>query len=181
MMGPANRAAEFPWAGITGLIKELKRCEAAGATMGALVLAYVCIDVMAYLAMSLDKSEQTKPDFIAWVDGYLKAHPDQPYQYRGIDVYAARCAVLHAFISEAALHRRDPAIRLFGYNDGGKHVFDPAKAPNLVLIGAVSFLNDVVIAVETFLKECQEDPALRVRAETRLPKVLQSFPIPINS
>ena len=121
MTGPANRnAPDSHWAGITALVKELRRCEAAGAFLAALVMAYVCIDAMAYLAMSPDKSEQTKQDFIAWVDGYLQAHPDQPYQYRGIDVYAARCALLHAFSSEAALHRKDPAIRLFGYNDGGR-------------------------------------------------------------
>ena len=83
MTGPANRnAPESHWAGITALVKELRRCEAAGASLAALVMAYVCIDAMAYLAMSPDRSEQTKQDFIAWVDGYLKAHPDQPYQYR---------------------------------------------------------------------------------------------------
>ena len=177
MTGPAHHAAEVQWSGITGLVKELKHCEAAGATVAALVMAYVCIDVMAYLSMPADKSEQTRQHFIAWVDRYLKAHPDQPYQYRGLDVYAARCAVLHAFSSEADLHRKDAEIRLFGYHDGGKHALDPAKAPNLVLIGTTSFLNDVVIAVEDFLKACKEDAALRARVEVRLPKVLQSFPI----
>lgn len=163
------------WAGITGLVKELKRCEAAGVTTAALVLAYVCIDTMAYLSLPLDKSEQTRHDFITWVDAYLKGHPDQPYQYRGIDVYAARCGVLHAFSSEAERHRKDPDVRVFGYHDGGKHMVDPAKAPRLVLIGTASFLNDVVQAVEAFLKACQEDAALRARVETRLPKVLQTF------
>ena len=166
-----------PWAGITGLVNELKRCEAAGATGAALVMAYVCIDAMAYLSMPADKSEQTRHDFIAWVDDYLRGHPDQPYQYRGLDVYAARCAVLHAFGSEAALHRGDPEIRLFGYHDGGRHMFNPAVAPNLVLIGTASLLNDVVDAVGAFLKVCQEDDALRTRVEVRLPKVLQFLPI----
>src|SRR5262249_57578437 len=105
------------WEGIGGRGRELKGCEAAGATAAAVVMAYVCIDAMAYLSMPADKSEQTRQDFIAWVDGYLKAHPDQPYQYQGLDVYAARCAVLHAFGSEAALHRSDPHIRLFRYHD----------------------------------------------------------------
>jgi hypothetical protein len=34
---------------------------------------------------------QSSPDFKEWVDTYLKTHPEQPYHYRGKDVYAARC------------------------------------------------------------------------------------------
>ncbi len=165
------------WAGISGLAKELKRCEAASITTGALVLAYVFIDTMAYLALPANKSEQTGQDFIEWVDAYLKGHPDQPYQYRGIDVYAARCAVLHAFSSETERHRRDPNILIFGYHNGGKHLLDRAKDPRLVMIGTASFLSDVVIAGETFLKACEKDASLRACVETRLPRVLQIFSI----
>ena len=169
--------AESPWAAITGLIRELRQCTAAGCTKAALALAYICIDTMAYLAMPADQSRQTPQAFIAWVDTYLKADASQPYAYCGVDVYAARCGLLHAFSPEADLHRRDPAIRVFGYHDGGEHVFNPAKAPNLVLIGTASLLNDIVTAIEGFLTACQEDAALRARVETRLPKLLQTYPI----
>ena len=94
-----------------------------------------------------------------------------------LEVTAFESAVLHAFGSEAALHRRNPEVHVFGYHDGGKHMLDPAKAPNLVLIGTTSFLNDIVVAIEAFLKACQEDNVLRARVEARLPKILQSFPM----
>ena len=132
---------------------------------------------MTYLAMPASKSQQTRQDFIGWVDTYLKADTSQPYQYRGLDVYAAPCAVLHAFSSEADLHHRGSEVRLFGYHNGGKHIVRLAKAPRLVMIGTASFLNDVVLAVEAFLKDCEEDVPLRARAASRLPKVLQTFPI----
>ena len=106
------------------------------------------------------------------MDTYLKAHDDQPYQYRGIDVYAARCAVLHAFSSEVERHRKDANARVFGYGNGGKHAFDATKDARFVLIGAKSFVNDVVLAVEEFLKVCETDGALRARVEARLDKVL---------
>ena len=64
MTGSANRNAPESHLGrhhCTG--QELRRCEAAGASLAALVMPYVCIDAMAYLAMSPDKSEQTKQDF----------------------------------------------------------------------------------------------------------------------
>jgi len=52
-------------AGITSLVQELKRCDDAGHTTGALVLAYVCIDTMAFLSLPEGRSEQTRSDFIA--------------------------------------------------------------------------------------------------------------------
>lgn len=165
------------WNSITGLINEIKACENANHTKAAIALAFVCIDTMAFLSMPPDKPRQTREDFIAWVDAYLKGHADQPYQYRGIDVYAARCAVLHAFSAEADLHRNDPQVLIFGYHDGGKHAFDPAQSPRLVLIGTASFLNDVVIGVESFLNACKDDQALRKTVESRLPKLLQTFPL----
>jgi hypothetical protein len=165
------------WAGITGLVRELKRCEEAGHLTGALVLAYVCIDTMAFLSLPVGRSEQTRSDFIAWVDAYLRAHADQPYQYRGIDVYAARCAVLHAFSSESERHAKDPNTRIFGYHSGGKHSVNPAKWPRIVMIGTQSFFNDIVLAVEAFLKDCEADADLRTRVAARVPKVLQLFPV----
>lgn len=121
---------------------------------------------------------QTRADFINWVNTSLHAHENQPYQYAGIDVYAARCAMLHTFGAEAAAHRQDPDIGKFIYSDGGAHVYDPAVSPNVVIIGTASFLNDVVIAVGDFMGACQKDAALRQRVAARLPSIYQSKPFP---
>ena len=161
------------WDGIVQMGKELKRTHSAGFLSAALAFAYVCIDTMSYLSLPSEKSQQDRSDFMAWVDTYLKADPAQPYQYRGLDVYAARCAVLHAFSAEAELQRKDPGVRLFGYQDGAHHV----SQPHLVLIGIASFVNDIVGAIEAFLAACQDDADLRARAEPRLVKVLRTFPI----
>jgi hypothetical protein len=161
------------WDGLVQMGKELKRTHSAGCISAALTFAYVCIDTMSYLSLPSEKSHQDRSDFMSWVDTYLKGEPSQPYQYRGLDVYAARCAVLHAFSSEAELHRKDPGVRLFGYHDGDRH----ESHPHLVLIGIVSFVNDIVGAIEAFLVACQNDADLRARVEPRLVKVLQTFPI----
>ena len=166
------------WNAVNGIVKEIKNCESAGATIAAVAMSYVCIDTMAYLSMPESQSEQTKQDYIDWVNEYLRGHPDQSYRYDGTDVYAARCALLHTFGAEAKLHREDSNIKKFGYHDGGKHGFDPEITPNLVMIGTASFLNDVVIAVEDFMKACQEDKELRKCVESRLPSVNQWFPFP---
>lgn len=167
-----------PWDAVLGLITEIKKCEDASSHIGALSLCYICIDTMAQLAMPDGKASQTREDFIAWVDTHLKEHEDQPYKYRGIDVYAARCALLHSYGSEATLHKRDSTIKKFCYHDGGKHMIDPAVNSQLVIIGLASLINDVIIAVGEFMKACQTDDALRARVERRLSAVLTNFPVP---
>lgn len=170
-------SATPPWTALSGLAQELKACADAGHIMAALAFAYVCLDTMAYLAMPESRVEQTADDFIAWVDTYLTAHVLQPYQYRGLDLYAARCGVLHTFGAEARLHRKDPAIPLFSYTDGGAHTLDATKAPRTVQLGIRSLVNDIVGATYKFLKACENDPALRARVEPRLATLLQTLPI----
>jgi hypothetical protein len=166
------------WAGVTALVAEIKTCEKAGATISAVAMAYVCIDTMAFLSLPVGQESQGRTDFISWVDTYMKGHKEQPYQYRGLDVYGARCAVLHAFSAEATFHQQNPDAKKFTYHNGGKHVYDPAVNDHLVIIGTASLLNDVVLAVDAFLEECKSNTAFRQRVEARLPRVLATFPYP---
>jgi hypothetical protein len=164
------------WQAINGLVSELKSCDNHGIVTASIAMSFVCIDTLANLGRPIDKSRVTRKDFKDWVNAHLSGHPDQPYQYRGKDVYAARCAMLHTYGSEASLHEEDPDTIMFAYHDGGKHNYDPSIKRDLVLIGVSSFVNDVVCAVQSFLDECQKDPLLRQRVEERLPKVLQVKP-----
>ena len=165
------------WDAITGLLAEIKRCEAAGATSAAVAMAYNCIDTMAFLSLPAGQDKQGRSDFIAWCDKFLRGHDDQPYQYRGLDVYGARCALLHAFGSEADFHEKNTDAKKFGYHDGGKHAYDPEQDERLVIIGTASFVNDVTHAVGEFVDACKTDADLRTRVEGRLPQVLATFPI----
>ncbi len=170
--------AEKNWKAIIGLVSELKRCDECNITTASVAMAFICIDTLASLARSADKKRVTRFDFKEWVDTHLKGHPDQPYKYRGKDVYAARCAFLHKYGSEAELHEEDPDTIKFAYHDGGKHQYNPDVEQRLVIIGTKSFINDVVCAVESFLDMCQSDSTLRCRVEERLPSVLQTMPFP---
>lgn len=166
------------WAGVMALVAEIKKCEKAGAAISAVAMAYVCIDTMAFLSLPVGQEMQGRPDFISWVDTYMKGHEKQPYQYRGLDVYGARCAVLHAFSDEVTFHQEYADAKKFGYHDGGMHVYDPVVDDHLVIIGTASFLNDVILAVEAFMQECIVNAGLRQRVEARLSKVLATLPYP---
>jgi hypothetical protein len=49
-----------------------------------------------------------------------------------------------------------------------------------VIIGTASFLNDVVSAVGDFVEDWKNDLDLRARVASRLPRVLETFPAPVN-
>jgi hypothetical protein len=163
------------WESITRLLSDIKRCDECGIAMASVAMAYICIDAMSNLARPINKQKVTRADFKEWVDTYLEGHSDQPYQYRGKDVYAARCAFLHTYGVEAELHDEDPDTIQFGYNNGGSHQYNPNVNPRLVLVGTKSFINDVVIAVDTFREKCETDEVLRQLVEPRLGKVLQVY------
>lgn len=172
-----NNGTQY-WDSIIGLVSELKQCDESGLTTASLAMSYICIDSLANLSRPADKQLVTREDFKNWVENHLKGHPDQPYQYRGKDVYAARCAFLHTYGSVADLHEKDLDTIKYGYHDGGKHNFDPKVAPDLVLIGIKSFVNDVIYAVESFLELCKSDNSLRELVESRLARVLRIIPYP---
>jgi hypothetical protein len=165
------------WQPIVGLVLELKRCDECDITTAAVAMVYICIDTLANLARPVEKAKATRADFKEWVDTYLKAHDEQPYQYRGKDVYAGRCALLHKYGAETELNAQDPDTKKFAYHDGGKHQYDPSVDSSLVLIGKSSFINDVIIGIESFLKACQSNQELRTLVESRLEKVFQQMPL----
>lgn len=164
------------WVAVGQLVEQIRVEEESGHFTSGLVLCFICLDTMAYLSRPAERAGHTRADFIAWTDKYLKGHPNHQYQYRGVDVYAARCAVLHTYGSEAAMHRADAGIKLFGYHDGGRHMHDPAQHERLVMIGLRSFLNDVRIAVRDFMEACRGDAELRARVEPRLGGLLTHMP-----
>jgi hypothetical protein len=156
---------------------EIARCQNVDANVAAVAMVYICIDTMAFLAMPAGQTTQGKKDFISWVDTYLKADQSQPYQYRGIDVYAARCSLLHAFSAETEAHRKDPTIRHFGYTDNGLHAFNPAEAPRLVILSVAVLIYDLDKAMERFRSTWKCDLDLRARGAKRLPALYATFPL----
>jgi len=175
------RPSADPIAGIMHLLNEIARCQNADATVAATAMIYIGIDTMAFLSMPASQTAQTKRDFITWVDTYLKAEPSQSYQYRGVDVYAARCSLLHAFSAETEAHRRDASIRLFGYADNGPHAYNPEVSERLVIISVARLIHDLSKALETFISTMLTDLDLRARVGTRLPALYNEFPFAPSS
>lgn len=163
--------------GVETIVNELKRCQVAGLTTATLVLCFVLIDTMAFASMPGGKLKQSRHDFISWIDKYLKADPRQPYQYRGIDVYGARCGILHSYSSTSEFHQKNRGVIEFGYHDAGLHAYNDTINKNFVLIGLTSFVDDIIRAAEEFFIEASADEVLRVRVEGRLQKLMLTTPL----
>lgn len=163
------------------MIGELKRLEQAGFLTASIMQIYVFTDVMAYLSMPTTQTKQERSDFIQWVDKYMQAAESQSYKYNGKDFYAARCAVLHTFSAEADFHTKNPDALVYGYHDGGKHLYNPSESERLVLIGMPSLINDFIIGVKNFLQDMKEvikDENQRQVLDHRMKKILRTLPFP---
>lgn len=166
------------WLSLVGMISELKKCDELGVVTASIAMGFITIDTMASLAREEDKYRATRADFHDWVYRYLKGDPEQSYQYRGKDVYAARCAFLHSYSSEAELHEKDSDIIKFIYHDGGRHIYNPTVDASLVVIATRSFVYDIICAANDFMDECGRNMRLRARVESRLDSILQTEPYP---
>jgi hypothetical protein len=155
-----------PYTPLIQLLGEIGKAQDAGATVAALALVYVGIDTMALLSCPVGQQSQTGADFISWVDRSLRAEPGSEYQYEGIDLYAARCAVLHSYGSVAALHAGENPPRKLGYTDNGPHRKDEAE--RFVLISVAVLVHDFSGAMESFVAEIIRTPDLKQRVDSRI-------------
>jgi hypothetical protein len=154
--------------GILDLLDEIKKCEEADATLATIALCYMCIDAMAYVAMPADQAKNGGKDFREWVNRYLKADPQQPYQYAGQDIWGARCSYLHTFSPSSDFHEKHDGIVKLSYHDGTDHFFNESIDPYLAIIGLKSFSDDITKAVMTFLTEANADSAQKLVVAKRL-------------
>ena len=142
-----------------------------GAPMGAVILSYAAIDAMAYLSMPETKTEVTRKDYVDWTERYLKADSSQPYQYKGIDIYGARCGLLHRYGATSNISDKGDC-KVFGYHDGSEHMHNPSIDESLVLISMKRFVNDFFGAMKAFLSDVIADEGLRDRVDKRMGNIL---------
>ena len=114
-----------------------------------LVVIYSTIDTMGLLDAPADQIAATRESFKEWVKKYLLTYPG--FDFNEVDLYAARCAVLHTFTTRSALSSSGQAKELQYYSgnkatakvtqfvalaksiQGGKHL--PVNLEDLTLAG----------------------------------------------
>ncbi len=146
--------------------ESLKCCFDNGHYVATLILIYTYIDALASLIMSPDKKEVSRQDFIFWVEKYMKTDPSQSYQYKGIDLWGARCGLVHRY-SPSSKYSDNGTCKLFAYTTEKDHKYNPDIDANLVLISIPRFFRDFIGAIKNFLDDLISNDNLRRRAESR--------------
>src|ERR1700683_2927339 len=84
-------------------IQSIKLCLDNGLIGPTLILAYVGIDAFGALGRPKGKRRNPREDFVNWAQRYLIVGDFPP---TGLELYGARCALLHNLSGESELSRK---------------------------------------------------------------------------
>jgi hypothetical protein len=92
------------------LVRAIDLCLRSELLLPGVALLYSLIDLMAWLSRPGGQDDVHRADFVRWVDKYLLPIPDS--SYGAIDLYAARCSIIHSYTAESKLSREGDASRV---------------------------------------------------------------------
>ncbi len=147
------------------LLDSIEDCEAKRRTLPCLTLLYAGMDVMA----SLDSlpSEGIQASFVRWINSYLLL--GRSFECTALDLYAARCGVVHTFTPDSDLHRKGK-VRKIQYAWGNADVDKLARSTQALGYDTASVhLRDLIDAfrdaVANQIDAIEKDQAKRDRFE----------------
>jgi hypothetical protein len=116
----------------------------------AVTLTYSGIDAMAFLNMPSAQTEVTQKDFVKWAERYI-CFPCEG-QLSGLDLYGARCSVLHAHGAASRLSRKGKC-RMIGYTDQmvPEVVYRPGIRRDFVVVSIRGLVEAFFTGVDHFL------------------------------
>lgn len=154
---------------VDGIVGEVIKAYKSEMYRGSVILLYSAIDSMAFLNMPVGQTDVTRQDFINWVDSYLQTNNGT--KYPALDLYAARCAMLHTYGTQSAISRQGHAKQIFYKltSDGG-HIID--EKHGMYGLELNDFINDFNRAVLNFLSDLESNENLRNRVSERLPMMM---------
>lgn len=136
--------------------------------MPCLALIYAGIDVMA--SIERQPGEHVKESFVRWVEQYM--FPARQLRCTALELYAARCGILHTFTVESDLSRRGHARTiLYAWGTANTALLDAATA-KLQRTGHVSLhIDDLIHAfrhgLADYLQAVSENPERQAQVESR--------------
>jgi hypothetical protein len=135
----------------------------------ALVVLYALVDGMAWLYMPDGQDDVTKVDFEAWARDFLD--PRARLHCTKMDLYGARCAVVHSQIMDSRLARQSSATHVWYQIQRDGILLAPLRQVSNaepVTTGVEQLADTVGDGVAQFLRRVSEDSDLRRRVEGRV-------------
>jgi len=128
-----------------------------------LVLLYTVIDGLGWLAAPNPKPNDVRKRFCKWVDKWLL--PDQVFECNAVDIYGARCAVLHTLTYESHLGKIGEA-RTIAYKFGGasetilRLAIEKAPEPRTVIVDLDKLIEATRASGARFLVYAADNPQM---------------------
>ena len=146
-----------------------------GCLPAAIILIYSGMDAMAYLGMPAGQDDVTRDDFVAWAERYIRFPCKE--QLSGLDLYGARCAMLHTH-SVAARLTREGRCRMIGYTDQSSPEvsYNPKISKDLVIVSIKGLAEAFSRGIDQFLVDVFADKARGPVVEARLKKCVHRLP-----
>ncbi len=141
----------------------------------AVKLTYAGIDTMAYLGMPSSQTDVTREDFVKWAERYI--HFPCKEQLSGLDLYGARCSVLHAHSSASKLSRGGKC-RMVGYVDQRvpEVAYQPEVSKEFVIVSIRGLVEAFFTGIDWFLIDLFVNREKATVAENRLQNMLHTLP-----
>jgi len=156
---------------LNDLVDSARLCLANGRALGTLVLTYAGIDAAAALWAKNLSPRMRKENFLHWVDKYLL--PLKPLKVTALDLYAARCGVVHTLTARSDLSEAGKARRLlYGWGKGEAETFDRINeaagfTDRYAAVQVEDLIDGLAGGVAALFDDVNRDPGLRGRVEER--------------
>jgi hypothetical protein len=144
-----------------------------GCFESAVILILSGIDSMAYLSMPSSQQDVKRDDFVKWAERYIKFPCKN--QLTGLDLYGARCAMLHSFGVVSDLSRTGQC-RKVGYMDKSTPEvrYDATIDKDFVLVSVTALAGAFYSGIDEFLVGLFADKKKAEVAEKRLKSFVQN-------
>ena len=161
------------------LLTDIEGCFQSKFITPGLVLLYASIDIMASLHRPESHPDVTRSDFIEWVNDYLL--PNQNLACTAMDLYAARCSLIHSYSSESRLSREGNAKPIFyawgtGPTEYLENLIDTVGNSPRVALHVEQLLDAFRTGVERFQQRLHGDPNMSALVKDRTEKFFINMP-----
>jgi hypothetical protein len=149
-------------------------------SLPSLALVYTIIDILGSLERV--EGEGTRKSFVRWVDSYLLPNAGLPCN--ALDLYAARCGILHALTPEADLVKKGEARRLaYAWGTGSaedlREIGKRLERSDVVAIHVGDLISGVHEALDRYLSAVSSDAKRLAEIDSRSSQWFAMLPLEI--
>lgn len=168
---------------IEELLSTIEDCLKSPRKLPGLLLLYAGIDIMAWLNRPKSHENVEPDDFIEWADRYLL--PGTRLTCSALDLYGARCGLIHSYIAESRRSRRGEAKMIFyawgtGRAEELQRKLDRSDIPAVAMHVEVLF-DAFCTGIECFKQSLADDPERANLVYQRASKFFSPMDLPIEA